>query len=124
MRTAGFAARSPALVGDLRASRSYAQRVPAAVGDPASVDRQTDTVDEPLPIIIGEKGDRRRDVFRPREARHRYTIDDVLVCVRSAALVGDVHLGLDPARTDSVDTNPAATPFGGQRARESDQTVF
>src|ERR1700722_15772624 len=103
---------------------SNSQRIPASVRDPATVDRQTDAIDKPLPIAIGEKSDRRGDIFRSREARHRHAMDDILVGVGTAALVRDVHFGLDPTGAHCVDTNPAATPFGGERARETNQSVL
>src|ERR1700722_12976046 len=103
---------------------SDAQRIPAPVRDPAPVDRQTDAIDKPLPIAIGEKSDRRGDIFRSREARHRHAMDDILVGVGTAALVRDVHFGLDPTGAHCVDPNPAAPPFGGERARETNQSVL
>src|SRR5665213_889833 len=109
---------------DPGSSRSNSQRVPTAVGKPAAIDRQADAVHKSLRITVSEKGNRCGHVFGSCEARQRHAIENVRVRVGTAALVGSVHLGLDPARADRVDTHSAAAPFGSKRAGKPDETVL
>src|SRR5690349_220659 len=93
---------------------AHTQVLPTGVGRPATVYYQGVAVHETAELRIGEERDCLRDIIRSGEARHRYAIGDVGIGVGSARLVGVVHRGLDPARTDRVATDPAAAPFGGE----------
>ena len=53
-----------------------------------------------------------------------FGIDDVLVGVRAAAHVPDVHFRLDPARADGIDPHAATAPFTGQGPRQAEEPVL
>jgi hypothetical protein len=73
---------------------------------------------------IGEEQNCVGDIVRRREATHGHPAGDVAVGVMSPRLRGHIHLGLDPAGADGVHANAAPTPFGGERAGQSDQPVL
>ena len=101
-----------------------AQGFPTSIGGPAAIDRQRYSVHETGSLLVSEDSYRSRLVGGPCKARHRYAIDDVLIRVRAAALVRDVHLRLDPARADCIDTHTSSAPFRGKRFRKSDQAML
>jgi len=94
-------------VGDLSPSRSYPQRIAASVGDPAAVGRQTDAGDEPLHIIIGEKGDRRRDVDNAAAPAMQHLSAQVFA---------------QEERTQQIDVHHTRPPGGCRVLRRRDQT--
>ena len=98
--------------------------MPASVGRPAAIDRESLAIDETALGGVCKEANRACNVIRARKASHGNTPRDVLVAVTSACLVGDVHLSLHPAWTDGVDANATSAPLSGKGAGEPDEPVF
>lgn len=101
-----------------------AERLPGAVRGPAAIDGEGVAVDEAALRGVAQEEDGACDVAGCGEAGHGDAVDDVVVGVGGAGLIDVVHLGLDPAGADGVDTDVAGAPFGGEGAGEADEAVL
>src|SRR6185437_15981399 len=104
--------------------RPQAQALPARIRQPAAIDRQSRAVDESAALGVGKERDGLRDILRSCEARLGHAVDDVTVGIGTATLVGGIHLGLDPGRTDGVDAHAAPAPLGRKGPGQPDQSVL
>src|ERR1700677_712377 len=75
-------------------------------------------------VRIGQKEDGIRDVVRRGKTSHGVYIDNVLVGVTTACLVGYIHFGFDPARTNGIAAHTESSPLRSKRARQPDQTML
>src|SRR5690242_19305487 len=105
-------------------SISQTQRFPTPVRRPAAVNSQGLAIDETAFDGVGKKCNSSGDVIRCREASHRHAPDDVGVAVSATTLVGHVHLGFHPTRTNGIDAHSSPSPLGGKSPRETDQAVL
>src|SRR5581483_3989640 len=81
-------------------------------------------IDKAALFLVGQKGDGPGNVVWRRESAHGYAACDIGVGVAASGLVCLIHLRLHPAGADRIYADPAASPLGGQRAGEADQTVL
>jgi len=103
---------------------AQAKGLPGAIGGPTSVDGESVAVDEAALGGVGEEEDGTCDIVGGGEAGHGNTVEDVVVSIGGGGLIEVVHLGLDPAGTDGVDTNVAGAPLDGERTGEADEAML
>src|SRR5690242_11074836 len=73
------------------------QRLPAAVGGPAAVNRQSMTVNEAAGLIVSKKRHSAGYIVRRSKTPHRHAAGDVGIGVAAACLIRHVHFGFHPA---------------------------
>ena len=100
------------------------QRFPASIGSPPAIDDESVAIHEAACLAVSQKQDRLCDVIGRGKPGHGHASGDVTIGVASGRLIGNVHLCFHPARTDRIDTDTPATPFGGEGAGEPDEAML
>src|ERR1700677_3991478 len=95
-----------------------AQGSPASIVGPPAVDHQGMPVDEAALLRIGQEENRLGDIVRRGKTSHGVYVDDVLVGVVAACLVGYIHFGFDPAGTNSIAAHSVSSPLRCSDARK------
>lgn len=101
-----------------------AQRFAAAIRRPAAIDSEGVAVDESALCVICEKQNRVRNIVGRSETAHGHAVRNVAIGVTSGGLIGYIHFGLDPARTDGIHANAAAAPLCRECACETISPCF
>src|SRR5262245_54214940 len=70
-----------------RLAVAEAERLPASVGGPATIDRQGMAVDEAAGFVVREKCDGTGDVIGRSKSSHRHAAGDIGIGVAAAGLI-------------------------------------